>query len=132
MVFRRIVQPGQRRKYGFKPGQSLLFRVSGTVIPLLWRMTLLSTLACTVACFVYDPLRRRSKFDPPHADALNADERLIFKIFADLEEVLRYFTGFVTFILGFFNATVFNRWWKMRELCGDLIEANNNIAMHIW
>ena len=29
-------------------------------------------------------------------------------------------TGFVTFILSFFNATVFQRWWRLRELCGKV------------
>ena len=48
-----------------------------------------------------------------------------------MERILAYLTGFLTFILGFFNSIVFARWWRMRELCGNVIEAAQNSAMHI-
>ena len=48
-----------------------------------------------------------------------------------MERILAYLTGFLTFILGFFNSIVFGRWWRMRELCGNVIENAQNSAMHV-
>ena len=59
MVFTRIVQPGQRRKYKYLPGQSLLFRLSGTVIPKVWPMMVWTALLTFVLCLVYNPLRNK-------------------------------------------------------------------------
>ena len=47
------------------------------------------------------------------------------------EHVLTYFTGFLTFILGFFNSIVFARWWKMRELCGEIIKQNQTLTLNV-
>jgi len=35
----------------------------------------------------------------------------------------------VTFILGFFNANVYNRWWKMRELMGTVMGRSNDTVL---
>mmetsp|Transcript_82355 Transcript_82355/g.255969 ORF Transcript_82355/g.255969 Transcript_82355/m.255969 type:complete len:379 (+) Transcript_82355:110-1246(+) len=126
MVYTRIVQPGQRRKYAYKPGETLLLRVSGTVVPTVWRMSLITAVVTYVACLVYDPLRRGER-----AETLGHYEKLLLNIFLDMDRVLKYLTGFLTFILGFFNSIVFHRWWKMRELCGNIIESSQNTAMHV-
>jgi len=126
MVYTRIVQPGQRRKYAYKPGETLLLRVSGTVVPTVWRMSLITAVVTYVACLVYDPLRRGER-----AETLGHYEKLLLNIFLDMDRVLKYLTGFLTFILGFFNSTVFNRWWQMRELCGNIVEASENTALHV-
>jgi len=126
MVYTRITQPGQRREYSYKPGETLLFRLSGTVIPAVWHMSLLTCVVTFFACVIYEPLRQGSK-----DQALGQREKLLLNLFRDMEKVMQYFTGFVTFILGFFNSIVFNRWWHMRELIGNIVEAGQNTAMHI-
>ena len=127
MVFTRIVQPGLRRKYMYSPGERTIFRISGTIIPRVWPMALLSTVLAIALCFIYDPLRRAER----QGLALTKLQRVILYLFRDMERVLAYFTGFLTFILGFFNSIVFSRWWKMRELCGNIIENSLNTAMHV-
>ncbi|KAH8061254.1 hypothetical protein JL721_8915 [Aureococcus anophagefferens] len=77
---------------------------------------------------VYDELHHRERHTPA---ALSSRERLALHLFRDAEKILAYLTGFLTFILGFFNSIVFARWWRMRELCGNVIEAAQNSAMHI-
>ena len=61
MVFTRIVQPGLRRKYMYSPGERTIFRISGTIIPRVWPMALLSTVLAIALCFIYDPLRRAER-----------------------------------------------------------------------
>lgn len=126
MVYTRITQPGQRRRYAYKPGENLLSRVVGTVIPIVWRMALVTAVVTLAACHLYDHLRIGKK-----SETLGPWEKLLLHLYTDLEKVLSYFTGFVTFILGFFNSIVFHRWWKMRELCGNIIEQSQNAAMHV-
>jgi len=126
MVYTRIVQPGQRKKYAYTPGETLFFRISGTVIPMVWRMSLLTAVVTWLACLTYDPLRRGHK-----SDTLLHSEKVMMNIFKDMERLLTYLTGFITFILGFFNSIVFHRWWKMRELCGNIVESSQNTALHV-
>lgn len=128
MVYMQTTQPGQHRKYSYHTGSSLLFRLSGTVVPVVWHMSLLTTVMTLLACWIYDPLRQARK--APDGN-FSARDKLVLNIFADMERVLQLFTGFVTFILGFFNSIVFNRWWHMRELCGNIVEAGQNNAMHV-
>lgn len=127
MVYTRIVQPGIRRKYFYTPGERTILRVSGTIIPKVWPMCTLTMMLTVVLCFIYDPIRRAEK----NNEALAKWQRLVLYLFRDMERVLAYFTGFLTFILGFFNSIVFSRWWKMRELCGNIIEGSLNTAMHV-
>lgn len=89
-------------------------------------MALCTAVVTCLACIVYDPLRRGVKME-----RLDPWQKLVLNIFKDMEKVLTFFTGFITFILGFFNSIVFNRWWHMRELCGNIVEASQNTAMHI-
>eukprot|EP00933_Yihiella_yeosuensis_P072164 TRINITY_DN8048_c0_g1_i1.p1 TRINITY_DN8048_c0_g1~~TRINITY_DN8048_c0_g1_i1.p1 ORF type:complete len:401 (-),score=60.99 TRINITY_DN8048_c0_g1_i1:193-1395(-) len=126
MVYTRIVQPGQRKKFAYQPGETLLFRISGTVIPTVWRMALSTIIFTYMACIVFDPLRKGVK-----DGSLDGDQKLVLNLFKDTERVMQYFTGFITFILGFFNSIVFQRWWKMRELCGNITESSLNTAMHV-
>jgi len=126
MVFTRIVQPGQRRKYAYNPGESLLLRVSGTVIPMVWKMALFTAVVTWLAVQIYNPLRRGDK-----TDSLVHWQRVLLNIYRDMDRVLTYLTGFITFILGFFNSIVFHRWWQMREHCGNVVEASQNAAMHV-
>ena len=44
----------------------------------------------------------------------------MYYIFQDCDAFFTMCTTFVTFILSFFNATVFQRWWRLRELCGTI------------
>lgn len=126
MVYTRICQPGARRKYAYTPGSTLLFRLTGTVIPLVWQMCVCTAAVTYLACVIYDPLRRGKKMED-----LDSWQKLLLNIFKDMERILQYFTGFITFILGFFNSIVFNRWWHMRELCGNIVEAQQNAAIHV-
>jgi len=128
MVYTRIVQPGIRKKYHYVPGERTLFRVEGTIIPKVWKTAVLVALLTLALCFVYDELHHRERHTPA---ALSSRERLALHLFRDAEKILAYLTGFLTFILGFFNSIVFARWWRMRELCGNVIEAAQNSAMHI-
>ncbi|CAE8615314.1 unnamed protein product, partial [Polarella glacialis] len=116
----------QRKQYAYSPGETLLFRISGTVIPTVYRMALATMLITWFACNIFDPIRKGHSKD----NNLEPWEKLLFNFFKDAEKVLQYFTGFLTFILGFFNTIVFQRWWKMRELCGNINEASLNVAMH--
>mmetsp|Transcript_15057 Transcript_15057/g.32413 ORF Transcript_15057/g.32413 Transcript_15057/m.32413 type:complete len:444 (+) Transcript_15057:170-1501(+) len=126
MVYTRITQPGAAPKYAYRPGETLLWRLRGTVIPEVWHMSLLTLCVTMAACWCYDTLRVGRK-----QEALGHTEKLAMNLFKDMERVLQYFTGFVTFILGFFNSIVYNRWWHMRELVGNIVETGQNTALHI-
>lgn len=89
-------------------------------------MAVCTAFVTCLACFTYDPLRRGRK-----QEALDPTQKLLLNIFKDMEQVLQYFTGFITFILGFFNSIVYSRWWHMRELCGDIVEQMQNTALQI-
>jgi hypothetical protein len=127
MVYTRIVQPGARHRYSYTPGERTIFRVSGTILPEVWRMMVLTSALTLVICHCYDPLRRAEK----KSVAMGSREELVLHLFRDMEHVLTYFTGFLTFILGFFNSIVFARWWKMRELCGEIIKQSQALAMQV-
>jgi predicted membrane chloride channel (bestrophin family) len=49
----------------------------------------------------------------------------------DANKLLHYLTGFITFILGFFNSVVYSRWWELRCLCGRLMSATLDQAAHV-
>lgn len=79
MVYTRIVQPGARRKYMYTPGEPTIFRVSGTIIPKVWPVMLM-TMALTIAlCFVYDPVRRAEKNGVP----LGKGQKLLLCVFGN-------------------------------------------------
>ena len=63
---------------------------------------------------------------PQYLVSLWPNQDLLMHLFRDMERVLTYFTGFLTFILSFFNSITYSRWWKMRELCGGIIKRTVN------
>ena len=116
MVYTRIVQPGVRSKYNYKPGERTIFRVAGTIIPRVWKMCLFTAVLTWLLCLAWDPLHRAEKTGQCHVpdwlpSSLTAlwDAELLLHLFRDMEKVLAYFTGFLTFILGFFNSITFSR-----------------------
>eukprot|EP01062_Namystynia_karyoxenos_P074715 TRINITY_DN71693_c0_g1_i1.p1 TRINITY_DN71693_c0_g1~~TRINITY_DN71693_c0_g1_i1.p1 ORF type:complete len:441 (+),score=140.28 TRINITY_DN71693_c0_g1_i1:88-1410(+) len=129
MVYRSTVQPGDRHSFlHFHPGERLIFRWRGTVLPRTWRMCVISSLMALLWCVVYDPLRRSMKYKHPHDLAPTNEDELWFFIFHDAEKVFQYVTAILTLLLGFFNFTAYNRWWRMRELCGTLLTASSDTA----
>jgi len=84
---------------------------AGALFPAVWPLTLFSMSLALALCYVYDPLRRAAK---------RGETNFFYFLFDDAQKFLAIVTTFVTFILGFFNATVFSRWWKLRELCGTV------------
>lgn len=100
-----------RARAHFKlPRFSALRHVS--VLPDVWRMCAFTVCLSFLLCQVYNPIRR----------AVNAGHKktLLFYLFHDCDAFFAMCTTFVTFILSFFNATVFTRWWRLRELCGTV------------
>eukprot|EP00308_Calcidiscus_leptoporus_P001270 CAMPEP_0119372344 /NCGR_PEP_ID=MMETSP1334-20130426/18347_1 /TAXON_ID=127549 /ORGANISM="Calcidiscus leptoporus, Strain RCC1130" /LENGTH=300 /DNA_ID=CAMNT_0007389807 /DNA_START=28 /DNA_END=930 /DNA_ORIENTATION=- len=63
-------------------------------------------------CHIYNPMRRAVRD--------GQKKTLLFYIFQDCDAFFSLCTSFVTFILGFSNATIFQRWWRLRELCGTV------------
>lgn len=96
---------------GFRlPRFSALQHVS--VLPDVWRMCAFTVCLSFLLCQVYNPIRRAVRD--------GQKKTLLFYLFHDCDAFFNMCTTFVTFILSFFNATVFTRWWKLRELCGTV------------
>ena len=94
----------------YKPRQHHVLRYSGTVLPVVWRLCVFNCSLALLLCYVYDPIRRAVQ----HGEK----KTLIYYAFHDCDAFFSMCTSFVTFVLSFFNANVFQRWWKLRELCG--------------
>jgi len=94
--------------------ESLFSRWQGTVLPRAWKLTLFTGVLSFFLCTVYNEHRQTVK--------RGGSATFSFHLFHDAESFFGMATTFVTFILGFFNASVFGRWWKLRELVGTLIE----------
>ena len=90
----------------------ILRHAARTVLPTVWRMCFFTVGLAFLMCHVYNPIRR----------AVRKGEKatLLYYIFQDCDAFFTMCTTFVTFILSFFNATVFQRWWRLRELCGTI------------
>mmetsp|Transcript_27486 Transcript_27486/g.83621 ORF Transcript_27486/g.83621 Transcript_27486/m.83621 type:complete len:497 (+) Transcript_27486:283-1773(+) len=92
------------------PRFSALQHVS--VLPDVWRMCSFTVCLSFLLCQVYNPIRRAVRD--------GQKKTLLFYVFHDCDAFFNMCTTFVTFILSFFNATVFTRWWRLRELCGTV------------
>lgn len=92
------------------PRFSALQHVS--VLPDVWRMCAFTVCLSFLLCQVYNPIRRAVRD--------GQKKTLLFYLFHDCDAFFNMCTTFVTFILSFFNATVFTRWWRLRELCGTV------------
>ena len=97
----------------YQPRRRLfLHHFTGTVLPEVWRMIAFTCAMALIMCFVYDPMRRSVRD--------GGKKSILYYVFQDVDAFFSMCTAFVTFILSFFNATVFNRWWKLRELVGSV------------
>ena len=95
----------------YNPARRLwLHHVRGTVLPSVWLICFLTTTTAFILCHVYDPLRRAVRD--------GQKKTVLFYVFQDCDAFFGLITTFVTFILTFFNSTIFGRWWRLRELCG--------------
>eukprot|EP00511_Aplanochytrium_stocchinoi_P002532 CAMPEP_0204826472 /NCGR_PEP_ID=MMETSP1346-20131115/4155_1 /ASSEMBLY_ACC=CAM_ASM_000771 /TAXON_ID=215587 /ORGANISM="Aplanochytrium stocchinoi, Strain GSBS06" /LENGTH=359 /DNA_ID=CAMNT_0051954513 /DNA_START=73 /DNA_END=1152 /DNA_ORIENTATION=+ len=90
--------------------ENLQLGVGGLVL-VVWRLTVFSMMVTVAMCYVYNPLRKAAK---------RGEVNFLYFLFIDAERFFGIATTFVTFILGFFNATVFSRWWQLRVLCGTV------------
>ena len=97
----------------YSPRELLVFsHLKGTVLPEVWRMCAFTCALAYALCHIYNPIRRTVRDGGP--------KTIVYYIFHDCDAFFGLCTSFVTFILSFFNATIFGRWWKMRELCGTV------------
>jgi len=97
----------------YSPRELLVFsHLKGTVLPEVWRMCAFTCALAYALCHIYNPIRRTVRDGGP--------KTILYYIFHDCDAFFGLCTSFVTFILSFFNATIFGRWWKMRELCGTV------------
>ena len=96
----------------YKPRRPVLFMYTGTVLPSVWKISVITMMCALALCFVYNPIRR--------AVARGEKKSFLYYVFHDCDAFFAMMTPFVTFVLSFFNATVFQRWWKLRELCGTV------------
>ena len=103
-----VMAPGRPRLR--LPRFSALQHVS--VLPDVWRMCSFTVCLSFLLCQVYNPIRRAVRD--------GQKKTLLFYVFHDCDAFFNMCTTFVTFILSFFNATVFTRWWRLRELCGTV------------
>jgi len=83
-----------------------------SVLPDVWRMCAFTVCLAFLLCQVYNPIRRAVRD--------GQKKTLLFYLFHDCDAFFTMCTTFVTFILSFFNATVYSRWWRLRELCGTV------------
>tara|TARA_B110001452_G_scaffold30514_1_gene23933 strand:- start:716 stop:1933 length:1218 start_codon:yes stop_codon:yes gene_type:complete len=97
----------------YRPRHILALRhVKGTVLPEVWRMCFFTCALAYCLCCVYNPIRQTVRD--------GGKKTLLYYTFQDADAFFSMCTSFVTFILSFFNATVFGRWWRLRELCGTV------------
>uniref|UniRef100_A0A7S4BG64 Bestrophin homolog n=1 Tax=Chrysotila carterae TaxID=13221 RepID=A0A7S4BG64_CHRCT len=92
--------------------KAVMSEASRTVLPAVWRMGFFTMTLSLLLCHIYNPMRRSVRD--------GGKKTLLFYIFQDCDAFFSICTSFVTFILGFSNATVFQRWWRLRELCGTV------------
>lgn len=119
-------------RHPYPPGHTLLLRVRGTVLPWVWRIMATTSTLALVMVYCYDPLRRAMKPQNQAANGMiDSTKKLLHYLFLDADYFLTFCTTFVTFILGFFNATAFSRWWKLRELCGTVMGRTIDTAVMV-
>ena len=87
-----------------------LSHYAGTVLPEVWRMCFFTCMMALWLCVIYNPLRKEVRE--------GGKKSFLYYVFHDCDAFFQMCTTFVTFTLSFFNATVFGRWWKLRELVG--------------
>lgn len=85
---------------------------NGTVLPEVWRMCFFTCMMALWLTVIYNPLRKSVRE--------GGKKTFLYYVFHDCDAFFGLCTTFVTFTLSFFNATVFGRWWKLRELCGGV------------
>ena len=97
----------------YNPSHSLLRHGwHGTVLPDVWKMCCVSCSLALLLCNVYNPIRQAVRD--------GGKKTFLYYVFHDCDAFFALFASFVTFILAFFNSTVFARWWKLRELMGTV------------
>ena len=87
-------------------GLDVLSVAPNLILLRVWRWVLLSTVLCAVAVWVYLHPRKLAK---------QGEHTLVWYLFQDAHEFTAIASTLVTFLLSFFNATAFTRWWKLRE-----------------
>lgn len=107
----------------YRPFESLFLRWRGTVLPRTWKTSLCTAALSGVLACVFNEHRLLVKGSGEHT--------LLWHLFDDAAKFFTILTTFVTFILGFFNATVYARWWKYRDLCGVVVGRTIDSAVMI-
>lgn len=108
----------------YDPYKSLFLRYRGTVLQLCWKRCVVASLAAIPLCFLWDEIRRATdKGTHPW------ETRLARHLFNDSADFFTMSSGILTFILGWFNTTVYNRWWTLRDLAGRVIGRSVDTAV---
>lgn len=118
----------------YDPQSSLLWNISGTVLPRVWPMVFLTSSLSLALCFAFNEIRVLLKLEndlPDQGFSVDKRFKLVYYLFLDAEVFLAYATTFLTFILGFFNSVAFARWWKFRDLTGVVLGRSVDTAVMI-
>lgn len=103
----------------YDPRTTLMWHYRGTVLSYCWKRCLFAVISTAALCPVWDRVREAKTAVPSSSAAASAsfssEEKFIFHLFRDAEQIFGLLSTFVTFLLGFYNATVYNRWWTLRD-----------------
>eukprot|EP00398_MALV-I-01_sp_L67-1_P000915 gene915-235_t len=109
---------------------SVIIAYRGTILPRILKQVIFSSLFAHFLCYLWYPVKKAVEggeafrfCSAEKGTCWTMDmhiTKIVYHLFLDADQAFKYLTPVVTFILGFYNSSMYSRWWTMRTLAGDV------------